>query len=279
LIQSTALSGKLPQLTNIVLALIIVWMVGSWFIVEKQPMSTIGSEVNTSQQQSLPILAEIQGELFGVAQSLVGAPKLAPKRVVRTSLKVELLGTVVAGDNSAAVIAKEGRSDQRVLFIGGELQPGVTLHDVLSDAIVLDRDGSLEKVMMIKSRDIGNRSMSQSLKPSAPVRPAVKSNTGKLTMPTAASGELAELLSKARVTPHFVNGKAEGLRISDIVPGSGYAQSGLQNGDIVRKVNGQVIRSVQQAMGMYQSLQKGGAIDIELLRRGQVQHLHYDFAR
>ncbi|MDX8406117.1 MAG: PDZ domain-containing protein [Mariprofundus sp.] len=84
------------------------------------------------------------------------------------------------------------------------------------------------------------------------------------------------LLTQARVIPNMVNGKAAGFVITDIVPGSLYQQAGLQNGDILTKVNGQLITNPGQAMQLYQTLQQASTIDLELTRAGQVQQVHYD---
>jgi len=88
--------------------------------------------------------------------------------------------------------------------------------------------------------------------------------------------DFPKLLSQARVVPHFQGGKPDGFVIGDIVPGSLYGQIGLQNGDIIRKVNGQQVTNAQQAMAMYQALKSASSINLELMRAGQVQRMHYN---
>lgn len=275
--RSMALTGRLPLLANLILIIVLAWIISGWFSSGEAKIAQ-AEHAEELPAQTLPAFSEIQGSLFGSVTARSVETKPVIRQVVKSPLNIRLLGTVVAGDNSAAVVATAGKQ-QQVLFIGNELQPGVTLHEVLADAIVLDRHGNLEKVVMQKPDGIRSSSVRQSLKPDAPLRPAASSSAGKAKMPDVASAEFMALLSQARVMPHFVNGKAEGFVVSNIVPGSIYAQAGVENGDVVRKVNGQVISSAQQAMGIYQSLQKGGAIDVELLRAGQLQQVHYDFTR
>lgn len=276
--RSVRFPGRLPLLANLILIIVLAWIISGWFSSTEMRIVEV-EHAEQSPAQMLPGMSEIQGDLFGVAAAKPVVTKPVVRSVVNSPLNIKLLGTVVAGDNSAAVVATAGKR-QQVLFIGSELQPGVTLHEVLSDAIVLDRGGNLEKVMMQKSGEIESRAISQRLKPDAPVRSASSAPVASaLKMPTIASDEFMKLLSQARVTPHFVNGKAEGFVVTHVAPDSIYAQAGVENGDVVRKVNGQVISSAQQAMGIYQSLQKGGVIDVELLRAGQVQRLRYDFTR
>lgn len=89
-------------------------------------------------------------------------------------------------------------------------------------------------------------------------------------------GDLPALLSQARVVPNYSNGKADGFVISEISQGSLYQQAGLQNGDVILRVNGQQVTSAQQAMSMYQGLQNAAAIDLELMRAGQMKQVHFD---
>jgi len=88
--------------------------------------------------------------------------------------------------------------------------------------------------------------------------------------------DFPSLMSEARVVPHFLDGKSDGFVITDIVVGSLYQQVGLQNGDVIRKVNGKQVTSAQQAMAMYKALESATSIDLELMRAGQVQQVHYD---
>ena len=277
LTQSIEFPGKLPWLANLVLVLVLIWVISSWFA-SRDWLEPVQSQ-STIMQQTLPALSELQGSLFGKAGVQPTAPKSVVKAVVKSRLNIKLLGTVVAADNSAAVIAVAGKSEEQVVFVGGMLQQGVRLHQVLEDAIVVDRGGSLENIMMDKSGGLVPSPMQQSLQPVAPATPSEHRFSSRPPLPAGGSGEFMTLLSQARVTPHFVNGKAEGFMVSNIVPGSVYEQAGVRNGDVVRKVNGQAISNAQQAMAMYQSLQKGGSIDIELLRAGQLRQLHYDFVR
>ncbi|RME83581.1 MAG: PDZ domain-containing protein, partial [Zetaproteobacteria bacterium] len=87
---------------------------------------------------------------------------------------------------------------------------------------------------------------------------------------------LPQLLTQARVIPHFTDGKADGFVITEIKPGSVFEQIGLQNGDLIKRVNGQTITTPQQAMALYQALDRANAIEVVVERQGQEITLHYD---
>ncbi|MDQ6966050.1 MAG: PDZ domain-containing protein, partial [Mariprofundaceae bacterium] len=88
--------------------------------------------------------------------------------------------------------------------------------------------------------------------------------------------DLPGLLTGALAVPHQTNGNPDGFLIQDIVPGSLYAQAGLMNGDVIRKVNGQDIASPEQGIALFQALQTASSLDLEITRAGAVQQLHFD---
>lgn len=82
---------------------------------------------------------------------------------------------------------------------------------------------------------------------------------------------LSALATQARVVPSFKDGKANGFKIFSIRPGSLYQKIGLQNGDVIRKINGYAIDSPEKALELYAKLRESSRIEVELERRGKVQ--------
>lgn len=286
---------KIPLLTEILLVAVLAWMVSGWLL----PASTVklsGLAPTTGVSTvSLPNLAKlVTVPLFG--KILTPARAIRPvaqqaKPVVISPLSIKLLGTVVAQEHGAAIIALSQGREQRVFFIGDTIQPGVILKTVEAEAIVVERNGMLERI----SLEQGSKLISSALplrttmgRAAVPVAASVSPSTA-ISAPAQATRKSMDrnqfrkqlqnfpaLLSQARVIPHIVQGKAAGFTISDIVPGSLYQQAGLQNGDIILSVNGKQITGAKQAMGMYQTLQSATAIDLELVRAGQARRIHYE---
>jgi general secretion pathway protein C len=67
-----------------------------------------------------------------------------------------------------------------------------------------------------------------------------------------------------------------GFRISEIVPGSLYEMIGLQNGDVIQRVNAQDVDDPSKFFQLYQGLRNERNISIDLIRGGQRQTLNYD---
>jgi len=218
--------------------------------------------------------------LFGEPERRVAKPKARPappKPAAPSRLDAKLLGTIVAGPHSAAILKLAREREQHVYFLGDTIEPGIRLVEVHHDAAIVERGGRRERIELEPLPE-GGLAAAPAAGPPRPARPPAGARTMRMprTMIERQLRDFPKLLSQARVVPHFADGKADGFVITDIVPGSLYEQAGLRNGDIIVRVNGQRVTSAQQAMAMYQALEKASSIDLEVLRGGQMQRLHYD---
>ena len=86
---------------------------------------------------------------------------------------------------------------------------------------------------------------------------------------------LSDLATKARIVPSFKNGVANGFKLFSIVPDSLYAKIGIQNGDVIRRINGYEMNSPDKALEIYQKLRDASRIEIEIERRGETLRKSY----
>jgi general secretion pathway protein C len=89
-------------------------------------------------------------------------------------------------------------------------------------------------------------------------------------------GDLNKIATQARIVPSFKNGTANGFKLFSIQPGSLYSSIGIENGDVVQRVNGYEINSPEKALELYQKLKESGHVTIELERGGQVIRKEYN---
>jgi len=268
---------KAPMLVEMALVVAMAWIVADWLQPVEQKVGE-GAGVAVLQPSlvlPLPNVADLVAvPLFGALPVQVKQlPKArpAPKPVVQSPLQVTLLGTVVAGAGSAAVLKLGHSSAEKVFFIGDMIQSGAVLKEVEASAVIIDHNGTPERIMMAKGA-----ALSQPGTPARSLPPVRKQRSMSRAQLNRQMQNLPQLLTQARAMPNMVNGRADGFVITNIVPGSLYQQAGLQNGDILKKVNGQKLSNAGQAMQLYRTLQQAAAIDLELMRAGQLLQLHYD---
>ncbi len=129
-------------------------------------------------------------------------------------------------------------------------------------------------------------------KRASPSKPVAKADTGKLGegVEQTADGEysiprseidnvlsnLNKVATQARIVPSFHNGKANGFKLFSIRPNSLYSKIGIQNGDIVQRINGYEITSPDKALEIYSKLKDASSISVDLTRRGKSKSLSYN---
>ena len=69
--------------------------------------------------------------------------------------------------------------------------------------------------------------------------------------------------------PSFKNGQANGFKLFQIQPGSLYSNIGIENGDVITRINGYEVNSPDKALEVYQKLRESTHVTIEGERAGQ----------
>ncbi len=273
--------NKLPLLSELALVILLAWMVTGWLL--PQTSSQISNTIE-SVEKTAAVLPDLQSmlavKLFGQPpQQAKPVAAVAPraKPAIKRPLTLKLLGTVVAGAGSAAIIAIKPGAEQQAYFIGDTIQAGVILQSVEASSIVVNRGGTLERISLEEGGKLSSSPIATTISPTTSQRPARNMNkTMSRSHLQKQLNNFPALLSQARAVPHFVNGKIGGFSVSNIVPGSLYQQAGLLNGDIIVSVNGENITGAQQAMSIYTKLKSSPSLDLELIRAGSMQNIHYN---
>jgi general secretion pathway protein C len=93
-----------------------------------------------------------------------------------------------------------------------------------------------------------------------------------------ALNNLNTLATQARLVPSFKNGVANGFKLFQIQPGSLYSAIGIENGDVITRINGYEVNSPDKALEVYQKLRESAHVTIELERGGQIVKKDYNIS-
>jgi len=190
-----------------------------------------------------------------------------------TSLKVLLFGTVTGSrENAFAVIEETDTRKQGLYRVGDNIQNAV-VKLILRGKVVLSVGDRDEILTMEES------AASRPRKDSPPSSP--KGRSGTITVKRsdieASFKNFNQLLSQVRVRPHMKGGNPDGFSVSRIKAGSIFSKLGLRNGDIIRKIDGRSINGPDDASSLYEKLQTGTPVSLELLRRNRPRTINYRF--
>jgi general secretion pathway protein C len=87
---------------------------------------------------------------------------------------------------------------------------------------------------------------------------------------------MSPLFTQIRATPQVEDGVPSGFLLTEIQPNSIFQQIGLQDGDLLKTVNGQPVGDPVKALGLLQSLQDQSQITLNVVRNGAPQQIYYN---
>jgi general secretion pathway protein C len=224
----------------------------------------------------------------------VAPPSPPPPEVPATPLPLKLVGIMAGTKTQAprfAIIESTGSPPGQAVYQVGDSVQQVFIVDILPGCVVLDRGGEQQKLCFEKDAGTAPAPGAAPRAAAAPAPPAprpgdaggadiVRVDTGtwqvrreKLLENFANVGSLS---SQATVTPYFVQGQQLGFRLSQIRAGGVLQQIGLQEGDVLQKVNGLDIYTPQEALQAYQQLQTESTVRLNILRNNSPTTLTYE---
>ena len=190
-----------------------------------------------------------------------------------TTLNCTLIGTIVhEGAESWAVIMDNQSGKQDKYTVGDKIRNAEVVM-ILRNQVVLNINGKNERLIMgiekIRAED-------QDLEPGAAESPGGV-ETYKISKDFVAQSvnNIAQIMSTVRVKPHFEKGKPAGFQVSNIKSDSILKTMGFKEGDIIRSVNGQEIRTAEDVMALYNTLKDSSFFGIGLVRNGQPTTLNF----
>lgn len=86
----------------------------------------------------------------------------------------------------------------------------------------------------------------------------------------------AEIMRSARIVPHEENGQVVGVKLYGIRRNSLLGKLGLQNGDLMRTINGFAMSSPDTALEAYSKLRSSNNLSVAVVRRGRPLNVEYD---
>lgn len=206
-------------------------------------------------------------------------------------LGLTLVGTV-AGQGASYAVIEDPKTREQLLYRVGDL--------VAEDAKIIQIKRNIVVVLRGKEKETLEVSLfPEENKPAAqhPARasiPPAQPKTGNAPAGTSvrqvsknrwvldrreiesAVDNLPQLLTKARIIPNFSEGKPDGFRIFAITEDSLYSKIGLQNGDILHRINGIEVKDPQNFLKVFEQLKDESNITVDLVRNNQKETFGYE---
>jgi general secretion pathway protein C len=270
-----------PTIATVLLVLLAAFLLATWTwrlfgnkpVVRPPPLTQLdaGSAAD----------AAIGAHLFGVPLQ-----RQSQEASQVSTLNIHLKGVFAEnGKYPAYAIVNTGTKDEPVRT-GNDIMPGVVLDAVKPEHIVVKRNGVLERVNLEERPGGGGGGTGATGAgagiPTPRTGPAQFRLNAPQTAPNTFNFSRSELgtslqdprqvANMGRVSPH----QGGGVTVDDVPPGSLAERLGLQQGDVIRTVNGKPLSSPADFAQIYQQQGQVGQMKVEGTRGGRPLNLNYN---
>ncbi|HYO52897.1 MAG TPA: type II secretion system protein GspC [Archangium sp.] len=237
-------------------------------------------------------LSDLTGVAIPEPEPLVAEPtqpELDPNAApVKSSMRVKLLGTLVASDKMWSVSSVQDMSNQRsTTYMVGDRIQGAEVIEIERERVIIVNNGRKE---FIDGQPGDGAAVAAYTPPPVPAGPPVQApNTMGNGIRAVSENDyevprteidrtlanLNDVAMQARIVPAFKDGQAQGFKLFSIRPDSIYSKIGVQNGDVIKRINGFELNSPEKALEVYTKLKEASRIEIELERNGSSIRKNY----
>ncbi len=228
-------------------------------------------------------LARLTG-LVPVVEPSVEAPNRTDlsSEPVRTTMRLKLLGTLRAGQPEWSLASILDLSAQRSLtvMVGDRLLSSTVL-DILRERVIVLNNGRREYVSADTGDTPGLPTTTKVTEPVGAWGAGIKAlDANNYEVPRSevdrAINNLNDIAMQARLVPAFKDGAPEGFKLFSIRPDSLYSKIGIQNGDVITRINGLDMNDPAKALEVYTKLKDAPRIDVDVDRNGTITRMTYN---
>lgn len=215
------------------------------------------------------------GELSGLASKSEGA---------NISTDVTLVGTVSGNKKFAYAIFADKNNTQEVFKAGNSVFGLGKLERVERNMVVINDKGKTKEIQIsdiiaIKEVNIPGQKSSTSADSFSADKFARKTADTSYVLDgqkvQQALSNPNQIMTDARLLPNAVSGKQEGFVLGEVRPGGIYQSLGLQNGDILLKINEYNISNPEAALQAFTALKGMDRVQIDIIRSGAKMTMTY----
>ena len=233
-----------------------------WQFVEKDntlaPTKFLENNFESDSDLTLPF------NLFGAIDNPV---ELNHSQIASTRLNLTLIGILNKKNHPLAIIKQAG-GKEKIFGINDLISPSIMLKEVFSKYVIIDHNGSIEK-LILKRKGIN-----------------VEKNNSQAGVQISTSNKLKlkhyllelknnpnNLLEVLSVQPNFNNEKLRGFIISPGKEKTLFETLGFQKNDIILSINNNELNNLSQAIKLRKELAQQQTFDFKIERSGQIKYL------
>ena len=250
---------------------------------EDMPSST---DTGTSQRKSLQLDPEKQlAEYSSIFKNNPFGFPAGEIRLLTASMNAKgqqtdivLIGTVVGPKELSYAVFKDNSGLQEVFKVGESVLGLGVLYSVKKDKVLVRQGG---KTVEIPIEDVKVKEVKKPVSGGTPFTSAFAQKIGRDTYMVdqrkiqQAISNPSQMMTDARLRPNVNDGKEGGFILSEVKPGGIYHSLGLQDGDVLLRINEYDISNPERALQAFTALKGLERVQIDLIRRGSKMTMTY----
>lgn len=191
---------------------------------------------------------------------------------------IVLIGTVAGPKELSYAIFRDVTGSQEVFKVGEQVFGLGALSSVRMDRVIIRNAGGSTELLLedVKVKEVHKQASAGTL-PSATFaqrigKGAYVVDQGRLQQAIA---NPSQMMTDARLKPNAVNGREEGFVLSEVKPGGIYQSLGLQDGDVLLRINEYDISNPERALQAFTALKGLDRVQVDLIRQGTKMTMTY----
>lgn len=208
-----------------------------------------------------------------LASGQAAEPAAPPLEVAK---KVVLIGTVFGQQGGIMAILEDLSTKKQSLYRMDEQVPSVGALSAIEKNRVLFREGKQEEWLNLALTQLPHPLQSGVPATSAPQPSVPQRRILDRREVDAALADTTRLLTQAQAVPYLTDGKLDGFRLYSVMPLGFFDKIGLQNNDLLQRINGVDIRDPGMLLSLFQQLRNERTVRVDLVRNAQRQILTYE---
>jgi general secretion pathway protein C len=188
-----------------------------------------------------------------------------------------LIGTVAGPKELSYAIFRDNSGLQEVFKVGEPVYGLGVLSMVKKDRVLFRKGGSVTEIPLedVQVKEIRNPASAGTDASQFARRIGSGSyvvDQGRLQQAIANPGQM---MTDARLRPNVADGKQDGFVLSEVKPGGIYQSLGLQDGDVLLRINDYDISNPERALQAFTALRGLDRVQIDLIRSGSKMTMTY----
>ncbi len=245
----------------------------------------------SSDRNSVPVQVDtdeiLKGQLFKSSKSLVIRPPAMAGKLPKSDMPLKLIGTIAGDDAISMAIIEETEQGRQGVYAPGDMLLGAKIEDVRQNQVVLLLEGGERYVLDLSVSDFNAQ---QPVKPiDAQTRVQEGTRVGEVIRGIsssetiinaqardAAKRPLYRMMDGVALQTVSEEGKKPGVRISGLPDSLLGRMIGLNNGDVIHRINGLPVENAGKAFQVLKKARTIGSAEV-LFSRGdeeQTMMLH-----